>query len=256
MKLRSLIAPLALLFSAQALATGSVEVRGDAAQPGIISITEQSRLGDVLHAARVNAESYWLGAAWLQHSLIEPQKRLKAGVLFDLALLQQQALLDEDAGLANLARRLHAQVSAMPVSGRRLNALDPVDAEISDKVNRLVSDGDVFIYPPRPEHVRITGAVVADCNPAFQPMQQAREYLDQCPLLPEADTDFVYLIQPDGKVSRLDVALWNRHDGDAAAPGATILVPLEAAGARSAYPRLNAELAEFIATQPLSEVAP
>ena len=40
------------------------------------------------------------------------------------------------------------------------------------------------------------------------------------------------------------------------APGAIILVPLKAAGPDGPTPQLNQELAEFLATQPLSEVAP
>lgn len=254
---RSLLLGLsALLLSSQVLADGSVEVRGDAAKAGKIGITASSRLSDVFRTAQVNAEGYWLAAAWLQPSLRQPQKRLKAGILFDLSLLQQKALLDDQPELASLASRLHTQVAGMPVSGRRINLLDPVALEVDPAQNRLASDGDSFIFPPRPNSVRVMGAVAADCNLAFVPLQQARDYLQQCPQRAEADPDYLYLIQPDGQVSRLGIALWNHQEGLPVAPGATILVPLKAPSADSTFPQLNSEMAAFIATQPLSEVAP
>ncbi|WP_160286023.1 capsule biosynthesis GfcC family protein [Pseudomonas knackmussii] len=256
MKLRSLLIPFALFASTCASAADSVEVRGDAAKAGMIAIAPDTRLGDVLRIAQVNAEGYWLGGAWLQQSLVQPQKRLKAGVLFDLLQLEQKALLDDQPVLANLARRLHDKVAALPVSGRRAHLLDPVGVEVDTEQNQRVSAGDVFIYPARPTTVRVIGAVPADCTLDFVPLQQAHDYLDQCPIRAEADNDYVYLIQPDGQISHLGIALWNRQDAVPPAPGATILVPFKAGNADSAFPQLNAELAEFIATQPLSEVAP
>ncbi|MCP1602168.1 Capsule biosynthesis GfcC [Pseudomonas citronellolis] len=250
-----LLALAALLLAGPAMAGDSVEVRGDAARSGPVAITATTRLGDVFRAAQVDAESYWLGAAWLQSKLVPEQKRLKAGILFDLSMLQQKALLDDQPTLSTLAKRLYDQVASLPVSGRRLHLLDPVEVEVTPAQNSLVSPGDIFIFPARPSAVRVLGAVAADCYFTHVPMQQARDYSAACPSLPEADPDYVYLIQPDGQVTRLGIALWNLQEGQPAAPGATILVPIKSAGPDSPVPQLNEEMAQFIATQPLSEVA-
>lgn len=250
-----LLALISLLLVGPAMAGDSVEVRGDAAKPGPVAITPTTRLADVFRATQVNAEGYWLGAAWLQSKLLPEQKRLKAGILFDLSMLQQKALLDDQPALSSLAKRLYDQVASQPVSGRRMHLMDPVEVEVTPAQNSLVEPGDIFIFPTRPSAVRVLGAVAADCYLAYVPMQQARDYSAACPSLPEADPDYVYLIQPDGQVSRLGIALWNLQEDMPAAPGATILVPIKAAGPDSAVPDLNEEMAEFIATQPLSEVA-
>jgi len=62
----------------------AVTVSGDVRSPGPIDVKPGARLMDVIRGAQPNAESYWLGAAWLHRSLEDQQARLKAGVLFDL----------------------------------------------------------------------------------------------------------------------------------------------------------------------------
>ncbi|MCL6688678.1 capsule biosynthesis GfcC family protein [Pseudomonas sp. R3.Fl] len=255
MKLKRLVPLLALLVASQGHADKTVQVIGDAARPGPVAVTSTSRLGDVFRTAQVNAEGYWLGASWQQQSLVPAQKRLKAGILFDLSLLQQKALLDQQQPLAELAKRLYTRIRALPVTGRRNHLLDPVAVEVTAAENSLVQAGDRFIFPARPNSVRVVGAVSTDCRLAYVPMQHARDYVKACSPLAEADDDYIYLIQPDGQVTRLGTALWNLEEGQLVAPGATVLVPVEVAGPTSAFPQLNAEMSEFIATQPLSEVA-
>ncbi|MBO3277165.1 capsule biosynthesis GfcC family protein [Pseudomonas schmalbachii] len=250
-----LMALAAALLCHAASASDQVEVRGDAKRPGLQTITPDTRLSTVFNAAQVNPESYWLGAAWLHQSLLKQQGRLKAGILFDLQLLKRKALLDDQPALAELLGRLHQQITDLPVTGRLPHLLDPVGVEVDSEQNALVGAGDVFIFSPRPNHVRVVGAVQADCTLAHIPLQAARLYLQQCAQRAEADGDWLYLIQPDGNVSRLGIALWNRQDSAPPAPGSTILVPIKAAGPDSPAPDLNQELAEFLATQPLSEVA-
>jgi hypothetical protein len=52
------------------------------------------------------------------------------------------------------------------------------------------------------------------------------------------------------------VAAWNREEGVVAAPGSKILVPIRNDDLEVPTPELNQQLAEFLATQPLAEVAP
>ncbi|MNN90042.1 hypothetical protein D3C81_2079390 [compost metagenome] len=66
----------------------------------------------------------------------------------------------------------------------------------------------------------------------------------------------MWLIQPNGQVRRVAIAAWNREDGVVAAAGSKILVPIKNDDLDPPTPDLNQQLAEFIATQPLAEVAP
>jgi hypothetical protein len=147
-------------------------------------------------------------------------------------------------------------VQALPVTGRQRAVLDPVAVEVGFAPNLRVSEGDQLIYPARPMSVRVLGAVAGPCTLAFQAMRAARDYLDECPAVAGADLDYVWLIQPDGQVTRLGIAPWNRETAAAPAPGSTLLVPLRSDDLEPPTPELNQQLAEFLATQPLAEVTP
>lgn len=233
-----------------------VTVQGDAAQPGRYSFQEGTRLHDVLLPAQVNPKAYLLGAAWLHVPLRNAQERLKLGVLFDLATVQSNALQNDQTGLAALAARLIEQVQAMPVTGRRVAQLDPVRVELNRGDNPYLSNGDVLLYPARPDTVRVVGAVLGECELPHQPLQSAISYLKGCPRHPDADADLLFVIQPDGRVFQEGVALWNESKSVPPAPGARIYVPVGNSAKGDPTPDLNTELAAFIATQPLLEVTP
>jgi len=163
-----------------------VTLQGDAAKPGRYSIVDGTRLHDVLLEAQVSPKAYLLGAAWLHTPLRDAQERLKVGVLFDLSTLHSNALAGDQAGLATLAARLREKVQAMPVTGRKVAQLDPVQVELDRINNRFLSDGDVLLYPPRPTTVRVEGAVLGECELPVQPLQAASGHRKTCPLRPHA----------------------------------------------------------------------
>lgn len=233
-----------------------VTVQGDAAKPGRYSFQEGTRLHDVLLPAQVNPKAYLLGAAWLHTPLRNAQERLKLGILFDLATVKSNALQDDDTNLAALAERLIDKVQAMPVTGRKVAQLDPVRVELNRGDNPFLSNGDVLVYPPRPSTVSVVGAVLRECELAYQPLQSAISYLKSCPRDPGANADLLFVIQPDGRVFQEGIALWNESKSVTPAPGAHIYVPVHSTAKGDPTPDLNTELAAFIATQPLLEVTP
>ncbi|MEB0225196.1 capsule biosynthesis GfcC family protein [Pseudomonas sp. 10S4] len=247
---------LGLLLIGPGLSQAAVTVSGDVRSPGDLTLKPGTRLRDVIIATQPNAESYWLGAAWLHRSLEDKQTRLKAGVLFDLKLLQRVALLDGRDTRAALSARLYEQIERMPVTGRQIAALDPIALETGFALNALLDDGDRLIYPARPSTVEVWGAVAQPCHVPFDAMQEARAYAEHCAVLSDAESDYLWLIQPDGQVRRVGVAAWNREEGIVPAPGSRILVPIRIDDLESPTPELNQQLAEFLATQPLAEVAP
>lgn len=245
-----------LLLASSASSQAAVAVTGDVLNAGPITFVPGARLLDVVSQARPNAESYWLAAAWLHQPLLEQQNRLKAGVLFDLKMLQRGALLKNQSELAALAGRLFEEVSRLPVTGRRVAVLDPVALEVGFARNYLINDGDQLVYPARPNTVTVLGAVEQSCTLAYHAPMQAREYLDSCLPVTDAEADYLWLINPDGQVKQVGIAGWNREDGVFAVAGSRILVPVRNDDPDLPTPDLNEQLALFLATQPLAEVAP
>lgn len=242
--------------AASGLSHADVTVSGDVRSPGQFNIQAGARLLDVITAAQPNAESYWLGAAWLREPLLEEQRRLKAGVLFDLKVLQRGAILFEKPARAALANQLYEEVGRLPITGRQVAVLDPVAVEVGFAPNDRIADGDRLFYPLRPDSVEVLGAVAKPCRLPYRAMQEARDYLKSCPAAPDAEADYLWIIQPDGHTQRIGVALWNREEGHWPAAGGKILVPIKNDDLEPPTPELNQQLAEFLATQPVAEVAP
>ncbi len=189
-----------------------------------------------------------LGAALLRQRALMPQTRLKAGLLFDLETLASQQNARE---LADAAAQLARELGNLPVTGREPQLLDPRRLEASATENRPALAGDRVVYPGRPETVQVVGAVVRPCKLQHQATLDARSYRNACALLPVASPDDLYVIQPDGKVQQLGVALWNRSAPVRLAPGAVIYVPLSAAKIRNIAPDVNEDAVRFLATQVL-----
>lgn len=235
------------------LSQAAVTVTGDVANPGPVELPPGGRLLDVISVAIPNAESYWLAAQLQRQSLLEEQERLKAGVLFDLQVLQRLALLFDRPSRAALAVRLAGQVGQMPVTGRQVAVLDPVAVEVGFARNMRLDDGDRLTYPMRVNEVEVLGAVAETCHLPYVPMQDASDYLQGCATLDDADADYLWLIQPNGVSRRVGIAAWNRESGQIPAAGSKILVPVKTDDLDPPVPELNQQLAEFIATQ-LAEV--
>ena len=249
-RLRALSACLLLIAN---VSHAAVTVTGDVANPGAVDLPAGGRLLDVISVAQPNAESYWLAGVLLRQSLVEQQTRLKAGVLFDLDVLQRMAVLFDRPSRAALAVRLAEQVRRMPVSGRQVAVLDPVAVEVGFARNIRLDDGDRLIYPLRVDEVEVLGAVAEPCRLPYQALQEARDYLQGCTPLVDADADYLWLIQPNGVTRRVGIAHWNRESGQIPAAGSKILVPVKNDDLDPPIPELNQQLAEFIATQ-LAEV--
>lgn len=231
----------------------AVTVTGDVANPGPVELPAGGRLLDVINEAVPNAEGYWLAGVLLRQSLLEEQTRLKAGVLFDLDVLQRMALLFDMPSRVALAQRLTEQVRQMPVTGRQIADLDPVAVEVGFARNIRLDDGDRLIYPKRIDEVEVLGAVAEPCLLPYQPLQEAREYLQGCSILSDAEADYLWLIQPNGVTRRVGIAHWNRESGHMPVAGSKILVPVKNDDLDPPLPELNQQLAELIATQ-LAEV--
>ena len=248
---RTILAAWLLALGCQPAAAVDVNVTGAAATAGTLKLAARARLSDGALAAQVRLDGYMLAAAWLRPSRVETQARLKAGVLFDLDKVRQHARARDDRALADAAAALGEWVQSLPVTGRQVALLDPRAIEVTAAQNWPLASGDTLYYPTRPTTVRLLGAVLRPCELRHAPLQDARDYLKACPVSTARDKDWIYVIQPDGRVSRQGIALWNPARAMPLAPGAVIYVPLAEGDVHGVAPDLNRELADFLATQTL-----
>ncbi|SDR99193.1 Capsule biosynthesis GfcC [Halopseudomonas xinjiangensis] len=225
----------------------SIAVDGAVLRPGSYALPDGARLHDAAVAGQVRADAWFLGAALLRRSAIEPQQKLKAGVLFDLHSNRVHWLADNKPAGVELANRLLVAVQRMPVTGRVLAQLDPLQ-QLALNRNALLETGDRILYPQRANQVRVTGAVQADCVLPFDPVWQPVDYLKQCPAHELADPSFVDVIQPDGVTQRRGVALWNREPA-AVAVGAVLYVPVSERHLAGESPSFNEDFVSLLATQ-------
>ena len=242
----SLVGALLLGFG-QSAAAHTVSVAGAVLKPGTFQWHADARLHDATVAGQVRADAWFLGAALLRKSELEPQQRLKAGVLFDIRVNRIHARATNNAPLLDLINRLDTQVAAMPVTGRVPAQLDPFQLLIKQN-NALLEPGDRLIYPQRPSQVRVMGAVAADCTLAFDAALALKDYLAQCPAHPAADHNLVQVIQPDGRVEEVGIAHWNEQKVNVAV-GAVIYRPLSPAQISPDTADLNRDMAALLATQ-------
>ncbi|MEF8765896.1 MULTISPECIES: capsule biosynthesis GfcC family protein [Stenotrophomonas] len=250
MTLRPIILGLALALATHAHASSpiGVEAVGHVRNPGAHTLPAQARLSAAALAAAPDTEAYMPAASLLRQRSLLPQTRLKAGLLFDLETLASQQNAPE---LAEAAALLARELGDLPVTGREPQLLDPRRLEASASENRPALAGDRVVYPGRPETVQVVGAVAKPCKLQHQATLDARSYRNACALLPAASRDDLYVIQPDGNVQQLGVALWNRSTPVYLAPGAVIYVPLDAAKIRTIAPDVNEDAVRFLATQVL-----
>jgi Capsule biosynthesis GfcC C-terminal/Capsule biosynthesis GfcC, N-terminal len=240
------------------LARIEVHVEGAVGKPGTLTLKDSARLSDAALAARILPDAYTLGAAWLRPSLVPEQTRLKAGVLFDVGSLHRQALLNGDVTLAETTLAFRNWIAQMPVTGREVPVqLAPRVVEATPQENWPLAPGDTLFYPSRPSTVRIVGAVQRACSVPFRPLTDARRYLIACPAAPDADKNWVWVIQPDGRTFRRGIALWNLSDQALPlAPGAVIYVPLNMRITHAVDSDLDHDVVEFLATQTLHAPTP
>lgn len=230
-----------------AAAQETFRISGAVFKPGEYPWRTGARLHEATVAGYVRADAWFLGAALLRQEALEPQLRLKTGVLFDLRVNQVHARAAGNARLQQLLERLEQQVHELPVTGRIKAQLDPFQLLIL-KNNALMHPGDHLIYPLRPDQVRVMGAVQQDCELTFEPTLALKHYLRQCPRHAMADRDQIYVIQPDGHIQSVGIAHWNQQQVILAV-GSIIYRPLKQAKLSPETPDVNADFVAFLATQ-------
>lgn len=225
-----------------------IELQGEIQNPGFLQLPTGSRLSDALLAAKASPNAYLIGGMFAREKARNDQLRLKAGILHGLKTLSTSS----DQDIKSAALSVQAQLEDLPVTGRVKVTLNARLQQIQPKNDPELASGDKLVLDRRPTTVSVLGAVIGQCVLSHSALKSARSYSAECPSLAAADKEYLYVIQADGLVQKVAVALWNRDDPITLSPGGAIFVPIRGKALRDVDSGLNDEIAEFIATQHVS----
>lgn len=261
--MRSYFPPLALLASSLFLSMAQAEtqlfVATSSSKEAQVQITYPSaiRIGQALQDGLAQlplynkttqneiVPIYWLGAALLDLQNTAALETKRQQVLSQLAEMGQKA--DNSGYIAKLAQ-LAQFLRQMKLGQRIIQPLDVDLVRITDAYNSLLDGRFLLVLPPRPTTVTVVGAVAQTGDMAWQSQMDSQEYLKQAGLLDNAETSFVWVIQPDGKAIKQPIAYWN-HQVQDIAPGATLFV--EFSSLFDGHSDLNANIIELLRNRAL-----
>lgn len=242
----------AIIFTALLAAGGAqaaqVRIEGAAEASGTHDMATNARLADALLLARPRADAYLLGASFERPQALESQVRLRAGLQYGTGKLTESS----DTQVATLGRTLQDWLGTHAATGRTPIASAARLIQVQPANNPVLAAGDTLRFPLKPGTITVMGAVEQRCTLPHVPQRDARDYLRDCHASDLADRNDIFVIQPDGRVQQLGIALWNRADAQAIAAGGTLFVPLRASLLKHIDPLFNSDFAAFIATQPVS----
>ncbi|WP_406231694.1 capsule biosynthesis GfcC family protein [Isoptericola jiangsuensis] len=212
-------------------------------QPSVVAA--DGRLASAILAAKPSSRAFLPATIFTRDAAVARQVRLKAGIEHDLQQLKKHS----DPAISLVAERLEEWIADLPVTGRTAVLADARLMELQPQHNPRVETGDAVRFLPRPATVEVVGAVASHCTLEHVPQLDALEYVKKCHATSSADPDHIFVIQVDGTIQALGIALWNRSDTQYVSPGGRILVPLDRRRTGRIAPDIDQDLSRFIATQ-------
>jgi membrane-associated phospholipid phosphatase len=200
---------------------------------------QQKRLSDWLLEQPRSADAYPLGLSWRVPDEVPAQLTRKLGLL--------KMLAGDDAKVkiaASEAPQLRAWLQRLPVTGRvPLAVADPYWLQANPTRDPVLLPGHSVVLPSRPRTVTVVMPSGELCQVLHAPGTELMGYVSACS---NEAADWAWVAQPDGRVQRFGIALWNRETQDEPAPGAWIWAPSR----KAHWPeRFSDGLVEFLATQ-------
>ena len=234
-----------------ALAAGRADVRPDV-RP---DIRPGERLSTWLLAQPADESLDRSALLWLVDDEIPRQAALQLQLRQDL-----QRAATASMPTAAAARELLDWVMTRPVTGRvPVNATDPRWLEVNPLHDPVLKPGQRVSLPPRSTTVTVLTDAGERCVVRHRAGLESGAYVQACAVAKAGlamsreaghenarDVDWVWVAQPDGRVQKHGLALWNATTQDEPAPGAWIWAPARASAWNE---RLSERLITFLATQ-------
>ncbi len=198
---------------------------------------QAKRLSDWLIDHKISRDDYPLGLSWQVPAEKIAQNDLKYDLLRQLSLMKKA--------------RLGKWVASLPVTGRvPVKNADAHWLRVNPSLDPVIHPGDRVVMPRRPATVTVVTQSGRLCRVIHAAGLHAGDYVGRCGAGSRVDT--AYVAQPDGRVEKYGIALWNGEVQDEPAPGSWIWAP-----DRSFSDEFSGKLISFLATQgPAPDVSP
>ena len=188
---------------------------GETTQIGLV--TKEQRLSDWLEERQnlLPENSFPLAAIWTTPEELARQHEEYKTIKLSLDKLLAKAYLN-----LNSHKGLMHNLSSMPPTGRvPISIAESKWLEAYPRKNPLMKKGDRFDIPTRPSNLRVMLENGEVCEVPHQEGLQAKDYVLSCS---ESPGDWAWVAQPNGRVQRVGLKLWNAKEADQVAPGSWI----------------------------------
>ncbi|HQT27349.1 MAG TPA: capsule biosynthesis GfcC family protein, partial [Burkholderiales bacterium] len=190
---------------------------------------QAKRLSDWLLEQKPSPDAYPLGLTWSHPAEKVSQNELKYDLLKQLGLMGN--------------RKLESWIASLPVTGRvTLNNADARWLQANPAMDPVIHPEDMIVLPHRPGTVTVVTSDGRLCRVIHAAGLHAGDYIDRCDA--GSGVDYAYVAQPDGRVEKCGIALWNGGVQSEPAPGAWIWAP-----GRRYSEEFSGKLIAFLATQ-------
>lgn len=196
----------------------------------------------VMHLQGGKGDWYWPACALFEENSAEVELLRKQIIQqIDDLMVGLPAGADRAITLSSLRR----QIQSWNLAKRLPFIINHDLARLDSKYNPMFKEGNYLLrLVKRPKNIWISGFLFSPGSYVYKPQSTASGIVNDVHLQAEADNDFVYVISPQGKISKQNIAYWGKTFNQIM-PGSQIFVPLSESLLDTRYESLNRMIAEL-----------
>lgn len=232
-----------------ALAQADIDIVFERHSTVNIEFHDGARLTDLLFNTQLPNDIYWRAAQIANSKTMTAIQATKETLLKDLKSLQVFWMRGGDQGaLIQSTQQLLQELDRISVSGRLSIVLDPAKSRIDPNGNPLLKGQYTLFVASRPDFIYFVGLINGRSKQPLQSGASLASYWQDYRLLAGAAQNEAFLIQPDGSISRVPVASWNKLHREPMA-GATLFVGFDPQLLPEQYRDINIRIANLLANR-------
>lgn len=208
-----------------------------------IRVSDHARLSDVYQKSKFQNNINW-PAVFLTNSILTETAHTKKNEV----IRKLNALITTDSDHKNELNGLIHYLKNLPVAGRIRTTLDPDWINVRPLLNRPVVGHYDLYTTAYPGTISVIGLTEQKKVLPID-LAQVHDYLKLIASSELAAPGYAYLIEPDGSVSKVGVAIWNRKEDRVVMPGSVIFVGLNPSALPDSYNALNEDIIAVLANR-------